>query len=209
MALGECHLPWVQHSGKTGQHHFKKFFPKPSPSASISHSGKLASPPSDPLWHSGKAPECYVEALREPISFFFSFFAPSFCDAFLHYSKLFAQIWSNFKFFSYISWVFCFVEFFHTSNLNYRCMKSCNLAIQKMIFMTFGVYWGCIQEPTWNFKHLVTMTWRTTYRRSVSKLQKIRTKSENHETCWGIVLSHVEVVCNNWEDFEQVGMPDA
>jgi hypothetical protein len=28
----------------------------------------------------------------------------------------------------------------HTSNLNYRYMKTYNLAIQKMIFMKFGVY---------------------------------------------------------------------
>jgi hypothetical protein len=78
-----------------------------SPSAFTYHSGKLASSPSAPLWHSGKGlfPECYVEALGELI--FFSFL-PHFFEAFLHYLKLFAQTWGNFKFFRYISFfLFC------------------------------------------------------------------------------------------------------
>jgi hypothetical protein len=112
--------------------------------------------------------------------------------------------------FYYISLVFSFSQIFrHTSNLNYSYMKSYNLAIKKIIFMIFGVYWGCIQWLTWNVEHLVVVTWRTTYGKSASKLQKIRTKSENHETCRGVVLSHVEVVCNNWEDLEKVATPGA
>jgi hypothetical protein len=62
---------------------------------------------------------------------------------------------------------------------------------QKMIFMIFGVYWGLIHQLTWNIEHLVVVTWRATYDKSVSKLQKIQTKSENHETCRGVVVSHV------------------
>jgi hypothetical protein len=34
-------------------------------------------------------------------------------------------------------------------------------------------------------------------------------KSENDETCRGIVLSHVESMVKNWEGFEQVAMSDA
>jgi hypothetical protein len=33
--------------------------------------------------------------------------------------------------------------------------------------------------------------------------------SENHETCLGVMLWHVEAVCKNWEDSEQVGTSDA
>jgi hypothetical protein len=144
------------------------------------------------------------------IFLFFCFFCSNFFEAFKHYLKLLAQIWLTFEFFCYISLVFSFSWIFrHTSNLNYRYMKSYNLVIQKMIFMIFGVYWGLIQQLTWNIEHLVVVTWLTTYGKSVSELQKIRTKSEKHETCRDIVLSHVEVVCNSWEDFEQVAMCDA
>jgi hypothetical protein len=57
----------------------------------------------------------------------------------------------------------------------------------------------------------ILLSWHDeqTYEKSGSKLQKIRTKSEKHETCRDIMLSHVEVVCNSWEDFEQVAMCDA
>jgi hypothetical protein len=163
-------------------------------------------------WHSGKGlfPECLVTGTRGNI-FVFLFFLPQFfCEAFKHYLKLLDQIWLTFEFFCYISLVFPFSWIFrHTSNLNYKYMKLYNLVIQKMIFMIFGVYWGLIQQLTWNIEHLVVVTWLTTYGKSVSELQKIRTKSEKHETCRDIVLSHVEVVCNSWEDFEQVAMCDA
>jgi hypothetical protein len=156
----------------------------------------------------GSLPRVLGQGTRE-LLFFFKFFCPIFCEAFPHYLKLLAQIWGNFKFFRYISLVFVSLNFFHTSNLNYRCMKSYNLVIQKMIFMIFGVYWGCIYELKWNVEHLFVVTWRTTYGKSVSKLQKIRTKSENHENCLGVMLSHVKVVCKNWEDFEQVVTPNS
>ena len=38
--------------------------------------------------------------------------------------------------------------------------------------------------------------------------KKIQTKFKNHETCQGVVSSHVEAVVKNWEDFEQVAMSD-
>jgi hypothetical protein len=78
----------------------------------------------------------------EPFFIYFLFFLPHFfCEAFQHYLKLLAQIWLTFEFFCYISFGFSFSLIFrHTSNLNYRYMKSYNLAIQKMIFMIFGVY---------------------------------------------------------------------
>jgi hypothetical protein len=161
--------------------------------------------------HSGKDlfPECLVTGTRGNI-YFFCFLPHFFCEAFKHYLKLIAQIWLTFEFFCYISLVFPFSWIFrHTSNLNYMYNKSYNLVIQKMIFMIFGVYWGLDQQLTWNIEHLVVVTRLTTYGKSVSELQKIRTKSEKHETCRDIVLSQVEVVCNSWEDFEQVAMCDA
>ena len=78
-----------------------------------------------------------------------------------------------------------------------------------MIFMIFGVCWGRIQELTWNFEHLVDVTWRGTCGKSVFKLYKIRTKSKNDKTCRGVVLSHVESMVKNWEGFEQVVTSDA
>jgi hypothetical protein len=78
-----------------------------------------------------------------------------------------------------------------------------------MILIIFGVCWGRILEATWNFEQLFAVTWRTTSRKSVCKLYKSQTKSENHETCLGVMLWHVEVVCKNWLDFEQVGTLDA
>jgi hypothetical protein len=136
-------------------------------------------------------PECQVPRHLGKYLFFL-IFLPHYFEAFKHYLKLLAQIWLTFEFFCYISLVFSFSWIFrHTSNLNYRYMKSYNLAIQKMIFIIFGLYWGLIHQLTWNIEHIVVVTWLTTYRKSVSKLQKIRTKSENHETCRGVVLSHV------------------
>jgi len=70
--------------------------------------------------------------------------------------------------------------------------------------MIFRVCLGRIQELTWNLEHLVYVTCRGTCRKCDFKLYKIQTKSENHETCRCIVLSHVEVVVKNWEGFEQV-----
>ena len=37
----------------------------------------------------------------------------------------------------------------------------------------------------------------------------MQTKSENHETCRGVVLSHVEAVVKNCEGFKQVVASDA
>ena len=43
----------------------------------------------------------------------------------------------------------------------------------------------------------------------IFKLYKMQTKSENHETCRGVVLSHVEAVVKNCKGFEQVVTSDA
>jgi len=83
------------------------------------------------------------------------------------------------------------------------------LVIQKMILMIFRVCLGHIQELTWNLEHLVDVTCRGTCRKCDFKLYKMQTKSENHETCRGVVLSHVEVVVKNWEGFGQVVTSDA
>ena len=75
--------------------------------------------------------------------------------------------------------------------------------------MIFSVCWGRIQGVTWNLEHLVDVTCRVSCGKSEFKLYKIQTKSENHKTCGGVVLSHVEAVVKNWEDFEQVVTSDA
>jgi hypothetical protein len=152
----------------------------PSPSARPRHSGKRPPSPSARARHSGK----YL--------FIFCFFAPIFLwglpTLFKTLSPNLAYFWICLLYFVIFSFSWIFRK---SSNLNYRYMKSYNLAIQKMIFMIFGVYWGLIHQLTWNIEHLVVVTWLTTYGKSVCKLQKIRTKSENHETCRGVVLSHV------------------
>jgi hypothetical protein len=177
-------VPETRHSGK-----------RPSPSARDKALGEeVAFPECQWLGTRGRgpSPSARDKALGEMYLFFLFFLPQFFCEAFKYYLKLLAQIWLTFEFFCYISLVFSFSWIFrHTSNLNYRYMKSYNLVIQKMIFMIFGVYWGLIQQLTWNIEHLVVVTLLTTYGKSVSKLQKIRTKSENHETCRGVVLSHV------------------
>jgi hypothetical protein len=140
----------------------------------------------------GPSPSAGDLALGEIFIFFLFFLPQFFCDAFPHYLRPLAQIWLTFEFVCYISLVFSFSWiFWKSSNLNYMYVKSYNLAIQKMIFMIFGVYWGLIHQLTWNIGHLVVVTWLTTYGKTVSKLQKIRTKSGKHETCWGVMLSHV------------------
>ena len=81
--------------------------------------------------------------------------------------------------------------------------------IQKMIVMLLSVVWGRIQERTWNFGHLVHETWPRTCVRSVFKFYKKQTKSENHETCWDVVISYVEAMIKISEVFVHVVMYDA
>ena len=75
--------------------------------------------------------------------------------------------------------------------------------------MIFMVYLGRIQKLTWNFEHLVDVTCPDTCQKCDFKLYKMQTKSENHETYRGVVLSHVEAVVKTWEGFEQVVTSDA
>ena len=75
--------------------------------------------------------------------------------------------------------------------------------------MIFSVCWGRVQGVTWNLEHLFDVTCRVSCGKSEFKLYKIQTKSENHKTCGGVVLSHVEAIVKNWEDFEQVVTSDA
>jgi hypothetical protein len=137
----------------------------------------------------GSLPRVSRESTQGNI-FIFLVFCSIFYDALPHYLKLFAQVWLNFEFFRYILLFFSFSRiFWDTSNLNYRYMKSYNLTIQKMVFMTFDVYWGHIQLFTWNIEHFVIITWWTTCGKSVSKLQKnpneVR-KSRNLSGCRAI-----------------------
>jgi hypothetical protein len=146
--------------------------------------------------YSGKHlfPECHKHGT---LGFFFALI---FFEAFKHYFKLLAQIWLSFDFF-YISLVFSFSYIFrHTSILNYRYMKSYNLAIQKMIFIIFGVYWGLIHQLTWNIEHLVVLTWLTTYGKNVSKLQKKRSgRSPKITKLVGELCYHMYRLCARLE----------
>ena len=78
-----------------------------------------------------------------------------------------------------------------------------------MIVMLLSVVWGRIQERTQNFRHLVHETWPWTCVRSVFKLYKKKTKSENHETCQDVIISYVEAVIKICEGFAQVVTYDA
>ena len=70
-----------------------------------------------------------------------------------------------------------------------------------MIVMLLSVVWGRIQERTRNFGHLVHETWPRTCVRSVFKLYKKQTKSENHETCWDVVISYSGGYDKNFKTF--------
>jgi hypothetical protein len=144
------------------------------------HSGKRSPSPSARARHSGK----YL---------FFCFFCPIFLWGLQTLFKTpcpnLAYLWI---FLLYFFSFFLFLEFLST--LQIWTTGTWNHIIwrfKKMTFIIFGVYWGLIHQLTWNIEHLVVVTWLTTYGKSVSKLQKIRTKSEIHETCRGVVLSHV------------------
>jgi len=78
-----------------------------------------------------------------------------------------------------------------------------------MIVMLLSVVWGCIQERTRNFEYLVHETWPRTCVQSVFKFYKKQTKSENHETCWDVVISYVEAMIKISEDFVHVVTYDA
>ena len=90
------------------------------------------------------------------------------------------QFWLFFVYFLNLFWFFDF--FSNMSNLNYRCMEYCNVVFQKMLFMLIGACWVPIHELALNFAHLLRVTWWPTCRKSVLKLYKIHTMSENHET---------------------------
>ena len=81
--------------------------------------------------------------------------------------------------------------------------------IQKMIVMLLSVVWGRIQERIRNFGHLVHERWSRTCVRSVFKYYEKQMKSENHETCWDVVISYVEAMIKIWEGFVHVVTYDA
>ena len=74
--------------------------------------------------------------------------------------------------------------------------------------MIFRVCLGRIQKVTWNLEYLVDVTCRGNCRKCDFKLYKMQTKSENHETCRCVVLSHVEAVVKNCKGFEQIVTSD-
>ena len=79
----------------------------------------------------------------------------------------------------------------------------------KLIVMLVSVVWGRIQERTRNFGHLIHETCPRNCVWSVFKFYKKQTKSENHETCWDIVILYMETMINISEDFVHVIMYDA
>ena len=75
--------------------------------------------------------------------------------------------------------------------------------------MLVSVVRGRIQERTRNFGHLVHETCPRNCVWSVYKFYKKQTKSENHETCWDVVISYVEAMIKFSEDFMHVVTYDA
>ena len=143
--------------------------------------------------HSAKTVFAECQAGTRQIFNFFCFFDPKFFvgPAYIVYNFMFkfGVFSSFFVIFGWLIWL-CWI-FIYNSNLNCKCMEYCNLVLRKILFMVFGVCWVYIHELASNFAHLLHVTWRATCRKSVLKLYKVHTKSENHETCRGVMLSHV------------------
>ena len=76
--------------------------------------------------------------------------------------------------------------------------------IQKLIVMLVSVMRGRIQERTRNFGHLVHETCPQNCVWSVFKFYKKQMKTENHESCWDVVISYVEAIIKISEDFVHV-----
>ena len=127
---------------------------------------------------------------------FLFYFGPKFFSVALwQYFKLYFKIWGNFDFFWYISLVY-FVSSNFSGYFKFELQVHgiMEFGHPKIVLMIFRVWLGHIQELTWNLEHLVDVTCRGTCQKCDFKLYKMQTKSENHETCRGIVLSHVEAV---------------
>jgi len=75
--------------------------------------------------------------------------------------------------------------------------------------MLVSVMRGRIEERTRNFGHLVHETCPRNCVWSVYKFYKNQTKSENHETCWDVVISYVEAMIKISENFVHVVTYDA
>ena len=73
-----------------------------------------------------------------------------------------------------------------------------------MIFMLFNTSYGLFEEQTGIFEHHAHETWPWTYDLVVLKLYKTQTKSENHETCWQVMISYLETMIKIWDCFEKV-----
>ena len=149
-------------------------------------------------WHSTNASLPSAKVGTRQIKFFL-FFSPHFFWGLAIVIKTPSQNLGQFwVFLLYFLNYFCFVEFFRLFQIWTACTWNNGIwSFKKMVFMMFGVCWGRIQELAWNYEHLVVVTWRCTCGKSVFKLYKIQTKSKNHETCRGVLLSHVEAVVKN------------
>jgi hypothetical protein len=75
--------------------------------------------------------------------------------------------------------------------------------------MLESVFWGGVHKLTQKFEVHIHVTRSSRSGRSVFKLYKIQTKLENHETCRGVMLSHVESTIKIWESLEQAATSDA
>ena len=73
---------------------------------------------------------------------------------------------------------------------------------RKMIFHLFSSLWGLTFEMKRNFKHLVHETWSGMCGWMVLIFfEKSKTKSENHKICHDVMVSCMEDMVKNWEDF--------
>jgi hypothetical protein len=114
------------------------------------------------------------------------------------------------RLFAIFLWFICFNWIFpKNTSLNCRCIESWNVMNGKILFVLLSVVWGRIQEHARNFERLVQKTRPPTCERMVFKLYKMQTKSENHETCRDVSLSHVEAVIKILEGFADVDTHDA
>ena len=101
--------------------------------------------------------------------FFYFFFVFKFClwhlySTLKHMFQFGTFLWLFGIFFNFFMFTWIFLE---KVNLNCRCMKYWNLAIQKMVFMFFSVFWGRVQGHSWNFEHLFHETLPPTCLKSV------------------------------------------
>jgi hypothetical protein len=140
-----------------------------------------------PALGEGPLPRVPTKALGD-LFLFFLFFCPIFCEAFPHHFKILSQIWITFDFLLYFVSFFPFLEFLGTLQIWSTGTWKHIIWRFKQWYSWYLVYIEVISSNSHEMSSILLsiVTWRITYGKSASKLQKIRTKSENHETCRGV-----------------------